>query len=104
MLFARSTQDKHHGSGQIFNWLYNPFRGNVQIHLQIATVCSSKTSTVSRVACKEKVDVCKFLNVQKFVKGVWVLTPIFPSTTPIPCVFPQMKYLFLFNLYKLVDK
>ena len=35
MLFARSTQDKRHGSGRFF-YLCNPFRGNVQILLQIA--------------------------------------------------------------------
>ena len=35
-----------------------------------------KNFTVPRVACKEKADPCKFLAVQKFVKGVRVLTRV----------------------------
>ena len=35
-----------------------------------------KHFTVPRAACKEKEDPCKFLAVQKFVKGVIVLTRI----------------------------
>ena len=35
-----------------------------------------KNFTVPRVTCKEKADPCKFLAVQKFVKGVWVLTRV----------------------------
>ena len=41
--------------------------------------------TVPRVACKEKADPCKFLPVQKFVKGVRVLTRVgtfYRSRTP----------------------
>ena len=33
-----------------------------------STVCCSKTCTVPRVPCKRKVDPCKFLSVQKFVR------------------------------------
>ena len=35
-----------------------------------------KNFTVPRVACKERADPCKFLAVQKFVKGVIVLTRV----------------------------
>ena len=35
-----------------------------------------KNFSVLRVACKEKEDPCKFLAVQKFVKGVIVLTRV----------------------------
>ena len=35
-----------------------------------------KNVTVLRVACKEKADPCKFLAVQKFVKGAIVLTRV----------------------------
>ena len=76
MLFARSTQDKHdkrHGSGRIF-YLCNPFRGNVQILHRLQYCLQLKNFTVPRVACKEKADPCKFLAVQKFVKGVIMLT------------------------------
>ena len=58
MLFARSTQAKRHGFGRIF-YLFFFFN-----------------FTVPRVACKEKADPCKFLPVQKFVKGVRVLTRV----------------------------
>ena len=72
MLFAQSTQDKRHGSGRIF-YLCNPFKGNVQILLQIAVPFAAQKP---RVTCEEKEDPCKFLAVQKFVKGVWTLTRV----------------------------
>ena len=75
MLFARSTQAKRHGSGRIL-YLYNPFRGNVQILHRLQYCLQLKNFTVPRVACKEKADPCKFLVVQKFVKGFWVLTRV----------------------------
>ena len=75
MLFARSTQAKRHGSGRIF-YLCNPFRGNVQILHRLQYCLQLKNFTVPRVACKEKADPCKFLAVQKFVKGVRVLTRV----------------------------
>ena len=75
MLFAWSTQAKRHGSGRIF-YLCNPFRGNVQILYRLQFCLHLKNFTVPRVACKEKADPCTFLAVQKFVKGVWVLTRV----------------------------
>ena len=66
MLFARSTQDKRHWSGRI---------------LQYVLLAAKKLARFPQVACKEKADQCKFLTIQKFVKGRRV--PIFPSMTPI---------------------
>ena len=75
MLFARSTQDQRHGSGGIF-YLWNPFRGNVQFSYRLQYCLQLKNFTVPRVACKEKADPCNFLAVQKFVKGVIMLTRV----------------------------
>ena len=41
MFFARSTQDKRHGPGRIF-YLCNPFRGNVQILVQIVVLFAAQ--------------------------------------------------------------
>ena len=57
-----------------FFYLCNPCRGKVQILLQIAELFAAQK--LSRIACKEKADRCKFLAVQKFVKGVMVLTRV----------------------------
>ena len=48
----------------------------MQILLQIAVLFAAQNLTVPRVACKKKADPCKFLAVQKFVKGVIVLTRV----------------------------
>ena len=38
--------------------------------------CLQLKNSAPQVACKEKADTCKFLAVQKFVKGVIVLTRV----------------------------
>ena len=75
MLFQRSTQDKRHRSGRIF-YLCNQFRGTCQFSYRLQYRLQLKNFAVPRVACEEKADPCKFLAVQKCVKGVWVLTRV----------------------------
>ena len=76
------TLAKRRGSGRIF-YLCNPFRRNVQILHRLQYCLQLKNFTVPRVACKEKADPCKFLAVQNFLKGIWVLTRVLTSSTSL---------------------
>ena len=50
--------------------------GTCKFSYRLQSCLHLKNLTVLRVACKEKADQCKFLAVQKFVKGVIVLTRV----------------------------
>ena len=52
------------------------FDGEIMDFFSSLCCLQLKNFTVPSVACKEKADPCKFLAVQKFVKGVIVLTRV----------------------------
>ena len=51
-------------------------QGTCKFSCRLQYFLQLKNFTVPRAACKEKEDPCKFLPVQKFVKGVIVLTRV----------------------------
>ena len=75
MLFARSTQDNATGPDE-FLTCATRFEGTDKFSYRLQYCLQLKIFTVPRVACKEQADPCKFLAVEKFVKGVIVLTRV----------------------------
>ena len=63
------------GSDEFFTCVTR-LEGKCKFSYRLQYCLQLKTFTVPRVACKEKADPCKSLAVQKFVKGVIVLTRV----------------------------
>ena len=77
MLFARHKKINATGPDEFFTCATR-LEGTCKFSYRLQYCLQLRSFTVPRVACKEKADTWTFLAVQKFVKGVIVLTRVGP--------------------------